>query len=443
MKIMKMSKILMAAFAGLLAVGCYNDFDMPAERTDGKSGVYTDADMEAMGLTHITIAQMKEMFGTIQRTGTTSAAASTVHKHFIGASDSPGDNEIAGEYYIKGKVLTSDEQGNVYRSLHIWDGTAAIELKLTNGLYLDYPCNLDTKESVWVYVKLTDLYLGAYRMMLSLGDIPTEGRNAYGDYKYYANSNITNPIKVHEHVFRGAATTLNEGTDPDDPDVDILVLDNSSFNKIRPAGTVNTNEWLATQGPAKYLGRLIKFEGVQVLYSGVKDQDGKTPAAIKNGSYDQLYPSWICTSGLIVDGALTQVVNKPWYKWAYSQNNVSLYGQLCVAFPSVITGSQLYTSYAGVYVVRTSGYSRFAHRNIPKNGARGNVLGIYSIYTGSGSYSNFSNSSSDQATYQLTASRIEDLEFDDNDILTDEQVEALTPADAKTLPQQLNDDYED
>ena len=441
---MKLTRILIIAIAGLFTVGCYNDFNLPQDIAEGGPAEYNDVYMQTvLGLEHKTIAEIKEMFGNIQGTGTTRDAATTVHKQFVGDKENPGANEIAGNYYIRGKVLTSDEQGNVYKSLHIWDGTAAIELKLTNGLYLDYPCNLATRETVWVYVKLTDLYIGAYRMMLSIGDVPTESTSAWGAYNYYANSNIVNPVKVHEHVFRGAATTLKEGTDPDDPDVDILVLDNTTYNKIRPSGSYSTSNMLATEGPAKYLGRLIKFEGVQVQYKGVKNQNGETPAAMKNGSYDQIYPAWICTSGLReTEGSsvYTQVVNRAWYKMAYSMNNVSLYGQLCVAFPSADSS---YTSKSGAYIVRTSGYSKFAQRNVPKDGAIGNIMGIYSIYTGSGSYSNFSGNSNDQATYQVTVSRVEDMEFAESDLLTDEQVEALTPVESIELPWQLTEDDED
>lgn len=440
---MKLYRLVMFAMAGLMFTGCYNDFDMPAvkgpkDRTPEKMQQF----MEQQGLTHISIREMKDMFGTIQKTGTTSAAATTVYKQFVSKkSGKTGSNYIVGDYYIKGKVLTNDEQGNIYKSLFIWDGTGAIELKLTNGLFLDYPCDLESKKSVMVYVKLTDLYLGNYRMMLSIGDIPTEGLNAWGAFKYYANSNIVSPIKVAQHVFLGEDVTLNEGTNPDDPDTDILVLNDNTYKSIRPDGSYNENTMLASEGPAKYLGRLVKFEGVEVQYKGVMDHTGNTPEVMYNGSFEQIYPSWICTSGLVVDGAMTQVVNQPWYMWAYSRNNVALYGQLCVAFPSA---NSTYTSNAGVYVVRTSGYSRFAGYAAPKNGTVGNVMGIYSIYTGSGSYSNFKGGENDQATYQITVSRFQDLDFDMGTEQEQKEwaewIEANTPAASLTLPEQLNSD---
>lgn len=90
----------------------------------------------------------------------------------------------ASKYYIKGKVISSDRQGNIYKSLYIYDdgewdgddqtGKAGIELKLYNGLYLDFLLDLASKpiKSQWVYVRLDGLYLGNYRMMLSIGGAP-------------------------------------------------------------------------------------------------------------------------------------------------------------------------------------------------------------------------------------------------------------------------------
>ena len=39
-----------------------------------------------------------------------------------------------------------------------------------------------------------------------------------------------------------------------------------------------------------------------------------------------------------------------------------------------------YTSDPGVYGIRTSGYSQFAMKPIPKDGTEGTVLGIYGLY---------------------------------------------------------------
>ena len=52
---MKSLKIALAALVGLVAVSCYNDFDTPAPQK-----LYTADDMAAMGLTPISIKEVKE-----------------------------------------------------------------------------------------------------------------------------------------------------------------------------------------------------------------------------------------------------------------------------------------------------------------------------------------------------------------------------------------------
>ena len=62
---MQSLKKALAALDGLVAVSCYNDFDTPSPQK-----LYVDDDMAAMGLTRITIAEVKEKFGPISNTGT-------------------------------------------------------------------------------------------------------------------------------------------------------------------------------------------------------------------------------------------------------------------------------------------------------------------------------------------------------------------------------------
>ena len=41
---------------------------------------------------------------------------------------------IEDDVVIKGKVISSDAEGNVYKSLYLVDDSGAIEVKLTTGL---------------------------------------------------------------------------------------------------------------------------------------------------------------------------------------------------------------------------------------------------------------------------------------------------------------------
>lgn len=425
---MRLTKISIIALVVLLATSCYEKFETPTIAAD-----MTDAQMQEQGMTLITIAEMKSMFFPLDNSGSTNSQAETKYKRFVLNKSECTDYEIAnnryivGNYYIKGKVISNDEQGNIYKSLHIFDGTAAIELKLTNGLFAEFPCNLDTKESCWVYVRLEGLYLGSFRMMLSLGDIPTESLNAYGIYKYYANSNIVSPNKVAQHVFKGENCTLTEGKNATD---DIYVVDNYNESK----SIYN----------ADFLGRLIRFNNLTVTYRGVKNENGVTPyPALTSGSNTNIYPSWLCTSGITVDGAVQYVVSKPWYKLAYSINNISLYGSVALCYPEAM--SSTHCSTPGFYTARTSGYSRFGGNFVPEDGATGSLLAIYAIY--SHSY-NFNQTTKDQSgAFQLTTNRFQDFLPEYYSSLTEEQVaarnawiEANTPEESIALPQTLKDD---
>lgn len=383
---MKQYKMILVALLGLILTACYNKFEMPTPER-----IYDDELFEAVNpdLKHISIADLKALFGDLSETGDTGSMESTKYLRFVESKDECSKFEIdkkwynTTNYYIKGKVISNDEQGNIYKSLYIFDGTGAIELKLTNGLFLDYPCNLDTKESMWVYVKLRGLYLGNFRMMLSLGDIPTSSYNSYGNYKYYANSNIVSQNKVRQHVFPGEKVTLTEGTDDS---ADILEVDKNSYSK------------LFGKNGQKYLGRLIHFKGLKVRYAGANNQSGSTSPV-----GDNIYPQWLCSAGIpiTIGGAIDDVVNKPWYKMAYSVNGIAQYGSILVTYTD---GTPSSTNKAGVYTVRTSGYSRFAGKFVPKDGAVGDVLAIFSLYSKSWSYS--------YGTYQLSLNRYEDFGFD-------------------------------
>lgn len=394
---MKSLKIAFALLVGVLAAGCYNDFDTPGPRK-----LYTDDDMAQLGLQQVSIKTVKgwftEAFGGISGTGTNNNGWENTktlkfgdltpdEAQFISLKGRPD----ASDKYIKGKVISSDRQGNIYKSLYIYDGTAAIELKLYNGLYLDYLLDLDNMKSQWVYVRLDGLYLGNYRMMLSIGGAPSDGINTAGTHKYYAKLN----------VFAGEYVPLEAS--------DILEVDASNYTSLGE----------------DQLGRLVRFKGIKVRYAGYPNQDGVTNPPLKSGtsssSSENPYPSWIVTDwGTPRFGA--------WYRWAYNRDNVRLYASVLISYNDAATS----TAEAGIYGVRTSGYSQFAMKPIPKDGAVGDVLGIYGVYGTQWNY----------AQYQISVSRIEDLAFKTEDLLTEAQIERMTPASSYDPPvKNGGDDY--
>ncbi len=358
-------KVCLMLAVAVAAVGCYNDFDTPAP-----AKVYTDEDFA--GMEYRTIAQVKQLFldefDTLEHTGDNTSWGDTKYL------------QIEDDIYIKGKVQSSDEEGNVYKSLYICDATGAIEIKLGTGNYLKYPVGhfdreTGTMPSTWVYVKLKGLYLGNYRMMLSIGGAPSSSYNKVGEHKFYANSNIENPTTIAKHVKVGEPTELSvaEG--------DILVITAANMNDFFGQNNVDK------------LGRLVWIQGVTCEYGEV---DGN------------IYPSWMDTN-------VRPVVSKYWYQWGFNEkvypNAANLYGSVLFSF----SGLPTQTGNAGIYVVRSSGYARFAGKPIVRNGATGDILGNLAIYAKY--WANY-------ATYQLSINRFEDLMFDAEDFITEEEMNA-------------------
>ena len=414
---MKITKIFTLLAAALLAVGCYEKFN------DVESlPLVDDASFEEMfpEAEHITIAELKSAFGTISNTGVNSGWNNTIYK-LIGE-----DIFVDRDVYIKGKVISSDTEGNIYKSLHIQDETTGIELKLNNSVGLKY------KKSTWVYVRLTGLYLGNYRMMLSLGGAPSESYNKAGEHKFYANSNIELQSIIDKHVFAGEETELKVGTYADwknDPkSVDIITV--TPENYIEVFGT-NSVSLQAADGKSFNMiqrelmfGRLMRFEGLECHYAGVPNQNGETSPALKSGSFDNIYPSWLYSDP-------RPTVSKGWYQWAFKEEITgrSLYGSVLFTY----NPSATVCSANGVYALRTSGYSRFARRNVCKDGEKATITAIYGIYAQKSSYAG---NADDYASYQLSISSYSDLEFENGEaaLLTDEQVAQLTTEDMKTVP---------
>lgn len=417
MNIMKLKKLFLLIAVAISAVSCYEKFNDVAPRE-----IYTDASFEEQfpEAVRISIAELKYAFGEISNTGVNSGWNNTKYK-LIGE-----DIFVGQDVYIKGKVTSNDDQGNVYKSLYIQDETTGIELKLNNNVGVRY------KYGSWVYVRLTGLYLGNYRMMLSLGGAPSESWNKAGEHKYYANSNLELQEVIDRHVFPGEMDALNVGSYVDwkanPASVDIITVTPENYVEVfNPAKISLENidgETFQMSQREMMFGRLMRFEGLECHYAGVANQDGVTNPALKSGSFDNIYPSWLYTDP-------RPTVSKAWYHWAFKEEITgrSLYGSVLFTYnPSATVCSE-----NGVYALRSSGYSRFARQNVCKDGEKATITAIYGIYAQKSEYAGNAN---DYATYQLTISNFYDIEFENGEaaLLTDEQVAAMTTEDMKTVP---------
>lgn len=429
---MKITKIFSFIVAAILATGCYEQFsDVPAREPIDDQQAFEQMFPNAE---HITIAELKYAFGDISNTGVNSGWGNT--KYMLIGEDIFRDEDV----YIRGKVTSDDTEGNVYKSLYIQDETTGIELKLNNNVGVKY------KKGSWVYVRLNGLYLGNYRMMLSLGGAPSESWNKAGEHKYYANSNLEIQEIIDQHVFAGrpASEGLKVGAFEEwqryAPNVDIIKVTPDNYievfspEKVEMEGVFYGTEKTDANGITRKVfeisqrelmfGRLMRFEDIECHYAGVKNQDGVTNPGLKSGSFENIYPSWLYTDP-------RPTVSKAWYHWAFKEEITgrSLYGSVCFTYDHDAT----VCSANGVYALRTSGYSRFARQNVCKDRERATITAIYGIYA---QKSNYAGNADDYASYQLTISSINDIEFENGEdaLLTDEQVEELTTEDMKTVP---------
>ena len=127
--------------------------------------LYTDADFGTI----TTIADLKDMY------------KDNGNKPFV----------VQKNCVIKGQVTTSDQVGNLYKSLYIQDATAGIEIKIgKNGLYNEY------KLGQWLYVDCTGLTVGDYNGMINVGYSDPSGQ--------YETAYLEHAYIIDAHVFKGA-----------------------------------------------------------------------------------------------------------------------------------------------------------------------------------------------------------------------------------------------
>ena len=265
---------------------------------------------------------------------------------------------IEDDVVIKGKVISSDAEGNVYKSLYIYDGEQAIELRLMNDNYVNYPLGQI------VYVKAQGLSLASYRYMLSLGAAPAlepdgtfpNDTPSEHDFSASGNSNIPTTEMVQQYVYRGELDTITEA--------DVTVVDKDNYKTV-------LNDDL--------LGCLIRFEGLRSSYTTVDSNTYPNYLENVNGVYTNKYYQ---DEGLPIT-------------WAYNYDNTKYYGSSLFTYETTPTSLE-----SGSYVVRVSGYARFALKELPADNAMVNITAIYTKY---------SSRTGGFITYQLLVSSYKDL----------------------------------
>ena len=293
--------------------------------------IYTEADFPA-GFT--TIADLKDMY------------KANGNKPFV----------VQKTVFIKGQVTTSDQVGNLYKSLYIQDETAGIEIKIgKNGLYNEY------KLGQWLYIDCTGLTVGDYNGMINVGYEDPSGQyeTAYLEHSYI----------IDAHVFKGAYG------DPVEP---VVVTEADLHKKVN-------------------LGRLVTIKDLKyddhIFILAYIDPNGDRKDYNNNGIFiDEEGPdnygvtTWACSES-------------KWKEYLNAGNfdkveaGGSTVGQVrqTRGIGSMAYSVSQYFKMGGTDVqVRTSGYARFADTEIPQEVLDGTATvtftGILTDYKGAAQF---------------------------------------------------------
>lgn len=179
---MKTLKYIIFSVALLGMASCQDSYDAPDLEIP-------EATMEA----NTTIAELKTLFGDDMCTLT------------------PYKDEAASTpYIIKGRVISSDASGNIYRMLVVQDETAAIALSINRGsLYTSYPLGQE------VLINVTGLWIGQYNSLIQMGwrgDYNGEPQISFMAYDLFANHTQLNglPSKDFKYIPFGGQAPAGE-----------------------------------------------------------------------------------------------------------------------------------------------------------------------------------------------------------------------------------------
>lgn len=300
---------------------------------------------------------------------------------------------ISDDIIIAGKVSTTDEPGNFYKSFYIQDETAGIEIKVgKNSLYDDY------HRGQTIYVRCKDLTLGVYGQkdgtygghgMVQLGFSNPSGA--------YETSYIESPLVIASHIYCGemgeevepVVVSANQlpGTNDDQRTSSLvgrlvtlegLLYTREVFTLFYPAPSLphTSNEpWnrvFISVGGLWGINTwaMSKTKFIEYLDSGVWDEatvgSGNTKYGPITGSpNDYLNPVDASRFGADASLSYKEIMRK--YATAYS---VSHYFDM--------DGKQIQ--------IRTSGFSKFGDHRIPPavygSSQRINVTGVLTMYQG-------------------------------------------------------------
>lgn len=283
---------------------------------------------------------------------------------------------IEEDIIIAGKVNSSDQSGNFYKSFYIQDETGGIEVKVgRSSLYSDY------KEGQTVYVDLHGLTIGmyGYKTLKEYADGPSGGNGLVqigleDPTNEYETSYIEVEPIINAHIFRGQ----------DGDKVKPVVL----TEKDLPGRT-------ATLKDSPVLGKLVTIKGLKYsdkIFTLAYIDSNLDKKASSNRIFlsDQTWgvTTWAMSKNLFVqkldEGAFDSV--KIGNSGDYNYGTVADHKDEIRSNAAAATVSQYFTCGKTELAVRTSGFAKFGDAEIPAEVLNGtatiDVTGVLSLYQG-------------------------------------------------------------
>ena len=317
--------------------------------------VYTDADFNTI----TSIAELKDLY------------AQCGHKPIT----------LTKDIVISGKVTTSDQVGNLYKSLYIQDETAGIEIKIgKNGLYNEY------KLGQKLYISCTELTLGDYNGMINLGfsDFDKEyiesnnvkpevfpGIGYHLPFKEYETSYLEHANIIDNHVFKG------EIADPVKP---VEVLESELHSKVNLGRLVTIKD-------LKYDGHIFLLAYVDP--NGNRKDNNNRIFIDEEGPDNYGVTTWACSESKwkeYLNAGNFDAVEAPAGTVADYKNADGTYDIGSMAY----SVSQYFKMGNTEVQVRSSGYARFADTELPREVLDGEatvtLTGILTDYKGAAQF---------------------------------------------------------
>ena len=271
--------------------------------------------------------------------------------------------KVTEDFVIKGKVTTSDQEGNLYKTLYIQDETAGIEIKIgKNGLYNEY------RLGQTIYVQLNGLTVGNYRGMINIGYQKSENDE-------YETSYMEHYQIIDSHIFKGE---YGEPVAPKAITEDEVALE-VNFGRLVTISDLTYDDMIFILAYVDYNDDHKDYANNGIFI----DEDWKNEKRVVSWAVsEQLWKTHLYSG--IFDGVKAGKGTVGSYR---REVDDPLTGGKKIVYDistSAYSMSQYFKMPGGRTVqVRSSGYAKFSDTDIPAevvNGAKVTFTGILSIY---------------------------------------------------------------